>query len=43
MSNDGDELKFTDIDPLEAARQLTLIEHDLFCSVDVCFFQRFMN
>lgn len=31
-------LKFSDIDPLELARQLTLIEHRLFTAIKVLIF-----
>ena len=30
-------LKFSDIEPLEMARQLTLIEYELFFKIQVCF------
>ena len=40
---EGGKLRFADIDPLEAARQLTLIEYELFCKVKVSFLQFFFN
>ncbi len=40
---EGGKLRFADIDPLEAARQLTLIEYELFCKVKVSFLQFFLK